>query len=96
MADKVYVGDVGTDVIVDCGEDITGATGLSLKVKKPDGTASSWTGDIAVYNSNYLKYTIQSSDLSVDGRYKVQASLTLGTWTGLGETDTFTVSPLYE
>ena len=38
MTDKYYVGDTGTDIIVDCGTAITGATNTKLKVKKSDGT----------------------------------------------------------
>ena len=94
MSDKIYIGDIGTDIIVDCGEDITGATGLSLKIQKPDRTLASWVATI--YNANYLKYTIVLNDLDQSGRYRVQASLTLSGWTGLGETDIFTVSSLYE
>jgi hypothetical protein len=89
MSDKVYVGDVGTEIIVDCGQAITGATGTTLEVEKPDGTEKSWTATI--YGTNYLKYTIQTDDLDIAGVYKVQSKLTLGGWTGKGETDKFRV-----
>lgn len=95
MSNKVYVGDIGLKIIVDCGEDITGATTTSLKVQKPDGTTTSWS-PANIYNSNYLRYTVTLNDFDQDGRYLIQASLTLAGWTGLGETDIFTVSPVYE
>jgi hypothetical protein len=89
MSDKVYVGDVGTDIIVDCGQDISGATSTSLEVNKPDGTNVSWTATI--YQSNYLKYTIIADDFDQEGIYRVQSKLTLGGWTGRGETANFRV-----
>jgi hypothetical protein len=89
MSDKVFVGDIGTDIIVDCGVDITGATPTVLKVEKPDGTTFDWTASI--YQNNYLKHTTVLGDFDQAGLFKVQTSLTLGGWTGLGETDTFRV-----
>ena len=94
MADKVYVGDIGTDIIVDCGEDISTATKTKISVKKPDGSKVLWSASI--YNTNYLKYTTVANDLNQSGKYKVQASLTLGAWSGLGETACFTVYSLFE
>ena len=91
---KYYVGDVGTDIIVDCGVDITGATDTTMKVKKPDGTTVSWTA--TVYNSNYLKFTTIADSFDQAGVWKLQSSLTLGGWTGLGETAEFTIYDPYE
>lgn len=94
MSDKVYVGDVGTIITVDCGEDISTATVNNLVIKKPDGTTETWTGSI--YNSNYIRYTIQSGDLDQSGVWKVQSVVTLPSWSGLGETATFRVYEAYE
>ena len=94
MADKHYVGEIGTAIIVDCGCDITGSTEFALKVKKPSGTTTSWTPEI--YNSNYLKYTTVSGDLDVAGQYLLQSSLNTGTWKGLGETAYFRISEIFE
>ena len=93
MSDKVYVGDVGTEIIVDCGQSIVGATATTLEILKPDGTTKSWTATI--YQSNYLKYTVQADDLDMAGLWRVQAKLTLSGWTGKGETDSFRVYPSY-
>ena len=84
MANKVYAGDVGTEIILNCGSDISGATATLIKAKKPDGTTVNWTA--AVYNSNYLRYVTEAGDLDQAGRFYLQASLTLGGWSGLGET----------
>ena len=84
-----YVGEIGTEIIVDCGVNITGATPTTLKVKKPDGTEVEWTATI--YNSNYLKYTTTSGDFDQSGTYTLQAALTLTGWIGLGDVATFEV-----
>ena len=94
MSDKPYVGDIGTDVIDDCGVEITGATPTVLKVEKPDGTFHDWSATI--HQSNYLKHTTVSGDFDQAGIYKVQVSLTLGGWSGLGETDSFQVYAAYD
>ena len=89
MANIFYVGEIGTEIIVDCGSVITGATETSLKVKKPDGTTASWAASID--GTNHLTYTIEAGDFDQVGTYYIQASLTLSGWTGFGEIDKFTI-----
>lgn len=89
MADKYYVGDVGTDVIVDCGCNIIGATTTELLVKKPDNTEVVWVASIS--GTDFLKYTIVVDDFSLSGKYLLQASLILPGWSGRGETVSFNV-----
>jgi len=86
---KTFVGDIDTEIIVNCGVDISLADPVALLYKKPDGTTGSW--EPTIYNSNYLKYSTIEDDLDQEGTYRVQASLTLGDWIGLGESDTFKV-----
>ena len=93
MANKYYENDIGTEIIVDCGEDISLATGTTLEVQKPGGEAVSWVASI--YQTNYLKYTTIAGDF-IPGIYKLNAKLTLGAWTGHGETATFTVYERFE
>lgn len=94
MSNKVYVGDYGTVVSINCGEDVSGATVAQLKVQKPGGTIVTWTA--TVYGTDYLRYTIQDGDLDEAGVWKIQAAVTLPSWKGLGKTDTFTVYEAYE
>ena len=93
MTSKYYVGDIGTEIMVDCGYTITEATNLKLKVKKPDGTEVEWTA--AIDGTDHLKYTTIADDFSVAGTYFLQASLTLGGWSGLGETAQFEIHDPY-
>lgn len=92
---KVYLDDVGTGLIVNTGVDIAAAVGTKLFIRKPDRTEVEWTP--AVIHTidtlpNYLKYITVAGDLNLIGTYKVQAGLTLGPWTGRGETASFTVT----
>jgi len=86
---KCYQGDVGTIILVDCGCELTDATVHVLMVRKPDGTVVSW--DAVVYNKQYLKYVVQDGDFDQVGVFYLQSKVTLGNWSGLGETATFRV-----
>lgn len=94
MADKHYIGEIGTEILVDTGVDITGATDTKIQCKKPDGTIVAWTATIS--GTTKLKYTIISGDFNQSGTYTLQASLILTGWTGRGETATFDVDELFE
>jgi len=91
---KNYVGDIGVNIDVDCGTDISTATGQVLKVKKPGGAEVEWTASI--YNTNYLRHTTVDGDFDEEGEYKLQSYLTLSGWTGLGETASFTIYNKFE
>ena len=90
---KHYPGETGTEIRVDCGVDVSSATATYIYCKKPTGTVVTWTA--TVYNSNYLRYYTLATDFDVAGTYRIQAGVTIGTWTGRGETATFEVTPLY-
>lgn len=81
---KLYKGDIGTEIVLDCGTNIAGATSVSIKVKKPDASTVTWVS--SVHNLNSVKYTTVAGDLNLPGKYLLQAHVTLPTWEGLGET----------
>jgi hypothetical protein len=96
MADQFFAGDIGTDIICECGENITGATGTIIKYKKPDGAEGQWVADI--YNdpeseltNSTLKYTTKEGDwLEADiGNWDITVFMVLDGWSGHGETDQF-------
>ncbi len=91
---KHYKGEIGTKIVVDCGCDISGATQVLLRVKKPDKSIVVWRPEI--YNKNYLKYIVQNGDFDLPGTYYLQAYIQIGGWTGLGETCTFLISPEFD
>ena len=90
---KSYVGDVGLDIYLDCGQVITGATGTVIKVEKPDETTDEWAATI--FGTNYLKYTVQSGDFDQAGDFRLQVYMTLGSWVGRGVTAVYTVYPVF-
>lgn len=94
MATKVYIGDIGTEVLVNCGSIITGASNTKMKVRKPNGDIAEWAASISGTDS--LIYTVVSGDFDQEGIYLLQASLTINGWSGLGETAEFRVYDPYE
>jgi hypothetical protein len=92
---KTYKDDIGTVVIVDCGEDISSATTSDLIVLKPgDSTEYTWSG--IVYNDNFVKYTTVAGNFDTVGIYKIQPYVVLTTWAGLGETVEIRVHDRFE
>jgi hypothetical protein len=89
MADKIYVGDVGTLFRVDCQTDISTATVRKLEIKKPDETTHDWTASL--YGTDQLEYTIVADDLDQEGVYQGHAYVELPSGKWRGERFTFTV-----
>lgn len=89
---KIYVGDVGTEIIIDMGSDISDATITTLKVKKSD-KETTWAATI--HDTNFLKYAIVADDLDVSGKYFIQPYLETPSWQGHGETVSFEVYELW-
>lgn len=79
---SMFVGDIGTEILINMQRDISTATNCSLTVKKPDGTIVTWTPTI--YQVKYFRYITVLNDLDQDGVYQIQPQFTLGTWTGSG------------
>jgi len=86
---KCYKGDIGTEIRVDCGVDISSASRYKLVVKKASKETVEW--DAEIYDSTYLTYIVQSGDFNRAGTYLLQAKITQGNWSGLGETTSFEV-----
>jgi hypothetical protein len=81
---KIYVGDIGTAIVLDCGEDISSYLTLSIKGRKPDDSTFEWPGSIN--GTNNVAYLTQALDLDQEGVYKLQAYVTTATGSWLGET----------
>jgi hypothetical protein len=94
MGNKVYVGDIGTTLILDTNEGIADATVTDIKVKKGDGTIATWSGSLS--GTELITYTIVDGDFSCPGIYKVQTHVTKPGWSGLGETAEFQVYAAFE
>jgi hypothetical protein len=101
MADvdyRPYVGDVGTVIEVDMGEDLSSFTTLTFKVlKKYDNTTTTWTAQQKAGggNENIMQYTIVADDFNVPGKYVCQPYGVTPGWSGHGDSFEFTVFELY-
>jgi len=83
MADKMYVGDVGTVITVETNSVLTGASATNLKILKADGTEATWVG--AINGTTQIDYTIKADDLSVAGNWFLNSFVTFASgdqWTG--------------
>jgi hypothetical protein len=95
----LFKDDVGIVLRVWAGPDLdlSSATALSLKVKKPYGTLVSWTATLASDNNYYATYTIVADDLNEIGDYQITL---VANFTGgvilTGKTDVFTVVNRYD
>ena len=79
---KVYLGDSGTKLLIDCQTDISAAISLSIRVRKPGGQMVDWPGTLEA--SNTMFYITLPDDLDQSGVWKLQAVVTFadGRWYG--------------
>ncbi len=74
---RAHKGDIGRQFKLDAGEDISTATLIQIKYKKPDDTPGVWTAD--VYGTNYGVYTTSLvTDLDQVGKWKIQLYVEMG------------------
>jgi hypothetical protein len=85
------IGDIGTAIDYDAGEDISDATVLKLKCTKPGAAAPvEWTaGIVGAQIARFV--TTLASDLPVVGHYRVQLYLESPGWKGHGTVKSFFV-----
>lgn len=91
---KAYVGDVGTQVILDTNEDLSTALAQSIKVKKPSGDEETWEADVT--ESTKVSHTTGTGDFDEAGIYKLNSYVQLPSWQGHGKTVAIRVSALHE
>lgn len=87
---KHYVGDIGTEILVDVKSNISTATELVLRVRKPvSGTLVNWTGTLEGLTK--IKYIVADGDWNEVGVYNLQAYVVMPTWSGLGDNTRFEI-----
>jgi hypothetical protein len=86
------VGDIGTKIRFNVQEDISGASVLKLKYRKPNSSAGEW--EASVYNSTYAEYTTGSAtDFDIGGVWSIQVYVEMPGWKGHSEIKEFLVAP---
>ncbi len=73
---KIYKNDIGQTITLEAGQDISSATLLQLKYKKPDGTTGTWTGTLVGVDAAY--YTTVLNDLDQTGNWEIQLYMEMG------------------
>lgn len=94
MADKIYKGDIGTALNINTGADISAATEHNLKVKKPDGTETTWS--TSIYQTYYLRHISDSGTFDQAGVYHLQAYVVIAGQSWRGETVEIEVFDTFE
>ena len=95
MPSSVYVGDAGTELVMNLGTDISDATVTKIKYKKPNGDIGEWVATIAS-NLQSISYSTESNDLDVSGEWSLQSYVVTPSWTGHGTTAVLIVRDLFD
>lgn len=97
MTDTIYQGDVGLEILLDCGRDIAGAFEPAILARTPSGAVRTFPGALKVVDgvTRCISYVTQTGDLAEAGVYRLQAFLRLGDWSGTGRTARLLVRPRF-
>jgi len=96
MNTGIHVGDVGTVIELDTGADISTATTVGIKYKKPDNSTGEWTGSVSTIDGvqSGVSYTLQSGDIDQCGLWIMHAHVIMPTWQGHGGRVGVTIYPI--
>jgi hypothetical protein len=79
---KVFVGDVGTEIRLAAGQDLTEADLIHINYAKPSGQTGFWVGYADETDGCYIT---QSDDLDEAGMWRLQLYVELSDWKGHGD-----------
>ncbi len=85
----VFVGDVGTEIILDCGTDVSTATVRNIIARSPSGAKKTWAASLD--GTTRIKYLTQTGDLDTAGTWRLQAYVDMPGWSGHGDVTLLTV-----
>jgi len=91
---SVRLGDIGTVIELDTGEDLANATAIKIKVKKPNGEELEWLADKSLPTS--VKHTVAAGELDVAGYWLLAAYVEFGTSKFSGETAELFVRKVFD
>jgi hypothetical protein len=86
---KVYLNDANTDILLDCGIDVTAAQMREISVLKPNGDQVEWPAFLS--GTNLIGYTTNVDTFDMAGSWRLQAHVIIGQGEWRGETATLTV-----
>jgi len=85
---KYYIGDIGTEILVNTGIVLSEATSLRLEIRKPSGKEVEWTGVLGPRNTvgeyTSIKYVVLTGDWDEGGWWSLQSYVVFasGSWRG--------------
>lgn len=91
MQGPMHVGDIGTAVMLDLGEDIGVTLAQHIKVTKANGQKVVWA---ATVQGQFLIHYTQMNDLNVEGTYQMQGYVKTAIWEGHGRMEAVEVLPV--
>lgn len=97
MASKIHVGDIGTVFRLTITEDgaavdVSLATTKQIKFLAPNGTLLTKTATFTTDGTDgQIEYATVADDLSLPGKWQIQAHVAISGWDGHSEALTFTV-----
>lgn len=71
----IFLGDYGIKITLECGKNISAASTLSIKYRKPKGDTGTWTGTLE--GTTALYYTTVDGDIDELGEWLIQAYVVL-------------------
>lgn len=97
---KLFVNDCGHTFRVYAKMDLSSATSIIFKVKKPDGSVVNWNAMLAVDNNYYAVYSTVEGDLNIAGEYLIAIYVVIpgspDNSVFTGSTDRFSVYNIFE
>ena len=88
---KIYIGQSALTFKLDTFVDLSTASDIEIKYKKPDGTAGSWTGTVT--ETTKIKYDVAGATiLDQAGFWILWATATFAGKTAIGESANYYVS----
>lgn len=86
----IFVGDVGTRIVLDCGLSVANAAVRKIIVRKPGGKKVEWVAQLE--GTDAVSYVTGSGDIDTPGIWELQAYVELPSWKGFGEIAKLTVN----
>lgn len=96
---KAYVGDIGTAIEINTLIDLSGASTMEYKVKKPDGTLVDWEVEIPAAlteEDGFLVHFTEAGDFDQVGKYLIQPHVVTASSDHLGNTVTLEVYDAFQ
>ena len=90
----IYVGDRGTEVILNTGVDLRFATQVGITVTTPRNTRVFWPGEVVDETKVRYVTSMGESDWPASGVYRLQAFADTPEWSGHGATVSVTVKAM--